>query len=76
MGRRVEMSALRADGNEFPVEMVLWRTESAGAFYTASINDLTERRAAASRSSASATRCARARSSPRWAACWPAWRTS
>ena len=28
------------------------------------------------RSSASATRCARARSSPRWAACWPAWRMS
>jgi PAS domain-containing protein len=27
-------------------------------------------------SRASATRCARARSSLRWAACWPAWRTS
>jgi PAS domain-containing protein len=33
-------------------------------------------RAAPSHRRASATRCARARSSVRWAACWPAWRTS
>jgi PAS domain S-box-containing protein len=44
MGKRVEMSALRADGTEFPVEMVLWRTESGGsAYYTASMFDLTAR---------------------------------
>lgn len=48
MGRRVEMSALRADGSEFPVEMVLWRTESGGAaYYTASMSDLTARQDAA-----------------------------
>lgn len=45
MGRRVEMAALRADGNEFPVEMVLWRTAVEGrSFYTASMFDLTDRR--------------------------------
>lgn len=44
MGRRLEMHALRADGSEFPIEMVLWRTDVAGAtYYTASINDTSER---------------------------------
>ncbi len=48
MGRRQEMFALRADGTEFPIEMVLWRTDVKDrAFYTASINDLSERRNAA-----------------------------
>ncbi|MBX3603957.1 MAG: PAS domain S-box protein [Piscinibacter sp.] len=49
LGRRVEMMALRADGTEFPVEMVLWRTEAVGhaAHFTASMTDLSERRAAA-----------------------------
>ncbi|MGM9483372.1 hybrid sensor histidine kinase/response regulator [Roseateles sp. NT4] len=47
MGRRVEMPALRADGSEFPVEMLLWRTDVAGqAFYTASFFDLSERQTA------------------------------
>lgn len=47
MGRRVEMPALRADGSEFPVEMVLWRTGvGAQTFYTASLFDLSEREAA------------------------------
>lgn len=47
MGRRVEMPAQRADGSEFPVEMVLWRTDVAGqAFYTASLFDLSERHTA------------------------------
>lgn len=47
MGRRLEMEAQRADGSEFPIEMVLWRTDVAGeGFYTASINDLSERRQA------------------------------
>ena len=44
IGRRVEMPALRSDGSEFPVEMVLWRTDVAGqAYYTASLFDLSER---------------------------------
>ncbi len=48
LGRRVEMEAMRADGTEFPVDMVLWRTEIDGvAHYTASLNDLSERRDAA-----------------------------
>ncbi|MEP7100901.1 MAG: PAS domain S-box protein, partial [Burkholderiales bacterium] len=48
MGKRLEMHALRADGSEFPMEMVLWRTDAQGrTFYTASIADLSERRDAA-----------------------------
>jgi PAS domain S-box-containing protein len=47
LGRRIELAALRADGSEFPIEMVLWRTGAAGrAFFTASLFDLTERHAA------------------------------
>ncbi|MBL8360096.1 MAG: PAS domain S-box protein [Rubrivivax sp.] len=42
MGRRLEMEALRADGSEFPVEMVLWSTAVGGTrFYTASMFDRT-----------------------------------
>jgi two-component system NtrC family sensor kinase len=38
------MHALRADGSEFPMEMVLWRTAAGGeVFYTASIADVSER---------------------------------
>lgn len=49
MGRRVEMPALRADGSEFPVEMVLWRTAvGSQTYYTASLFDLSEREAAQS----------------------------
>ncbi len=48
MGRRVEMTAMRADGVEFPVEVVLWRTDLEGeSHFTASLTDLSERRAAA-----------------------------
>lgn len=48
MGRRMELAALRADGSEFPIEMVLWRTDVRDtAFYTASIIDISERRDAA-----------------------------
>jgi len=44
IGKRLEMHALRADGSEFPMEMVLWRTDAEGTvFYTASISDLSER---------------------------------
>ena len=44
LGKRLEMHALHADGSEFPMEMVLWRTDAEGTvFYTASISDLSER---------------------------------
>ena len=47
LGKRLEMHALRADGSEFPMEMVLWRTNVGSAnFYTASIADVSERHAA------------------------------
>jgi len=48
MGRRVELEARRADGREFPIEMVMWRTESDGTvFFTASFVDVSERYEAA-----------------------------
>jgi len=48
LGKRLELHALRADGSEFPIEMVLWRTDvSHAALYTASIVDLTERQTSA-----------------------------
>ena len=48
IGHRLEMPALRADGSELPVEMVIWRTEVDGmAYYSASMADLTQRRQAA-----------------------------
>ncbi|WP_395703515.1 ATP-binding protein [Aquabacterium sp.] len=47
LGRRVEMVACRGDGSEFPVELLLWRTEHDGEIhFTASMVDLTERRQA------------------------------
>jgi two-component system NtrC family sensor kinase len=47
IGRRAEMTALRRDGAEFPVDMVLWRTRVGDETYvTASLYDLSERRAA------------------------------
>ncbi len=48
LGQRVEMRAMRADGSEFPIEMVLSRTDAHGeVFYTASIVDVSERHSAA-----------------------------
>jgi len=48
LGRRTEMIAMHADGREFPVEVVIWRTALGGeAHFTASLTDLSERRAAA-----------------------------
>jgi two-component system NtrC family sensor kinase len=48
LGRRVEMTAMRADGTEFPVEVVIWRTDLGGeVHFTASLTDLSERRASA-----------------------------
>lgn len=45
VGRRVEMSALRADGAEFPVEMATASVESAdGPLYVGYLRDITERK--------------------------------
>ncbi|MEP6504493.1 MAG: PAS domain S-box protein [Betaproteobacteria bacterium] len=42
LGKRMQLHGLRADGTEFPIEMVLWRTDVGGAgFYTASMVDVT-----------------------------------
>ncbi|MDN3922561.1 ATP-binding protein [Roseateles violae] len=47
LGRRLEMHALRRDGSEFAVEMVLWRSELDGETnYTASLVDVSERQQA------------------------------
>ncbi len=44
MGQRLSLQALRVDGSEFPIEMVLWQTNVGGtSYYTASINDVSER---------------------------------
>ena len=43
-GRRIQMPALRADGSEFTVEMVLFRTALEGqVHYTATLSDITQR---------------------------------
>jgi two-component system NtrC family sensor kinase len=48
LGQRMQLSAMRADGSEFPIEMVLWRTDVAGsAFYTASMVDVSQQHLAA-----------------------------
>ncbi|MFO1222637.1 MAG: response regulator [Burkholderiaceae bacterium] len=48
IGRRVELTALRPDGSEFPVEVLLWPTQVGNeTFITASLVDISERRAAA-----------------------------
>ena len=47
LGRRVEMTAIRASGEEFPVELAIARIASAGpAQFTAYIGDITERKRA------------------------------
>jgi PAS domain S-box-containing protein len=44
LGRRMEVSALRADGTEFPVELTVTRVEGKEpAMFTASLRDITER---------------------------------
>ena len=44
MGQRVQVLARRADGREFPVELVFFRSELEGAVhFTAWMNDVTER---------------------------------
>jgi diguanylate cyclase (GGDEF)-like protein/PAS domain S-box-containing protein len=47
LGRRVEMSALRRDGSEFPIELSVSRLDTAsGVRFNAFIHDITERREA------------------------------
>jgi PAS domain S-box-containing protein len=43
LGRRIELTAMRADGSEFPVELSISRGELAGrSFFTGYVRDLTE----------------------------------
>ena len=43
MGQRVELSALRADGTEFPIELAITQVSSRGkAMFTGFVRDLTE----------------------------------
>nr|WP_316641120.1 ATP-binding protein [uncultured Roseateles sp.] len=47
LGQRIAMSAVRADGSEFPIDIVLWRTHvGERSFFTASIVDATQAHAA------------------------------
>jgi len=47
LGSRLELSALRADGSEFPVELAITRIESEGLpMFTGYIRDITERKRA------------------------------
>jgi PAS domain S-box-containing protein len=46
LGRRMEMSAMRADGSEFPVELTITRTQESPPQFTGFVRDLTERRVA------------------------------
>jgi PAS domain S-box-containing protein len=47
LGRRLEMSALRSDGTEFPVELAITKIEGAGPpLFTAHVREITERKAA------------------------------
>ena len=47
LGRRLEVFALRADGSQFPLELTVMRVAgSEPPLFTASVRDLTERRAA------------------------------
>lgn len=45
LGRRIEITAMRKDGTEFPVELAIVRVPIDGpAFFTAYVRDLTERK--------------------------------
>jgi PAS domain S-box-containing protein len=46
LGRRVETTAMRADGAEFPIELMVTRAQEEPPEFTAFIYDLTERQAA------------------------------
>ncbi|MGH2809638.1 MAG: PAS domain-containing sensor histidine kinase, partial [Actinomycetota bacterium] len=46
LGQRLELSALRRDGSEFPVELTIWAAGSAPLSFNAFIRDITEKRRA------------------------------
>ncbi|WP_030174037.1 ATP-binding protein [Spirillospora albida] len=47
LGRRLELAAIRADGSEFPIELVVWANHENGAWvFHAFIHDITDRRRA------------------------------
>jgi PAS domain S-box-containing protein len=47
LGKRIEMSAMRADGSEFPVELAITQIRSLGSpMFTCYLRDLTERKQA------------------------------
>ena len=46
LGRRVETTAVRADGSEFPIELTIVRIETTGsAMFTGTLRDISDRRA-------------------------------
>ncbi len=57
LGRRIEITAMRADGGEFPVELAIATVNSeTGLFFSAFIRDISERKAAEERIRASELR--------------------
>ena len=44
LGERTELTAMRADGSEFPVELTISRTQEQPVLFTGFIRDLSERR--------------------------------
>ncbi len=45
LGQRTELTALHRDGHEFPVELVIWRSEAVGTvFFNAFVHDISDRR--------------------------------
>src|SRR5580704_8721765 len=44
VGRRVELTAMRADGSEFPVELTVTRVSGEPALYAGLVHDATEQR--------------------------------
>jgi PAS domain S-box-containing protein len=44
LGRRVELTGMRADGSEFPIELAVTRLEGEPAMFAGFIRDVTERR--------------------------------
>ena len=56
IGQRLELSAERSDGTEFPIELTITRIESKGApMFTGYLRDITERKRAENRLSAQYT---------------------
>jgi len=49
LGRRVRVAAMRADGNEFPAELIIAQVATDPARYCAYVRDVTEERAAMER---------------------------